>query len=48
MPLSENGFAWLVPAILGFVAGGLLYRKKSSHHELNQAIEDKEKEELKL
>ncbi|WP_251646849.1 hypothetical protein [Rummeliibacillus stabekisii] len=48
LPLSENGFAWLVPAILGFVAGGLLYRKKSSHHELNQAIEDKEKEELKL
>lgn len=48
LPLSENGFAWLVPAILGFVAGGLLYRKKSSHHELNQAIEDREKEELKL
>lgn len=48
LPLSENGFAWLVPAILGFVAGGLLYRKKSSPHELNDAIEDLEKEELKL
>ncbi|MGR6896883.1 branched-chain amino acid transport system II carrier protein [Rummeliibacillus sp. BSL5] len=44
LPLSDNRFAWLVPAILGFVAGGLLYRKKSSQHELNDAFEDREKE----
>lgn len=26
MPLSANGFAWLVPAIIGFIAGAVLHK----------------------
>lgn len=33
LPLSEAGFTWLVPTIIGMIVGGILYRGKGKVHE---------------
>lgn len=41
LPLSANGFAWLVPAIIGFIAGTILYwaMYKNTSREMTSAIQ---------
>ena len=38
LPLSSNGFSWLVPAIIGFIVGSILYKVVGKENNTSNAI----------
>lgn len=38
LPLSSDGFSWLVPAILGFIVGSILYKVVGKENNISNAI----------